>query len=240
MTFALGLVSGIAVVSIIGFIIMLTKGGDMGNKVADTGGSDTQVENPSQPPQPGGGPPSIEQIAVDIGLDEDKFNSCLSEGRYTDKVNEQYQEAVAAGGQGTPFNIIVGPNGDAYTLAGAYPGTSFSEIIDPLLKGETPPAAAATVPVVPVGDGDYVRGSEDAQVTVIEYSDLQCPFCARHHGTMLQLMSQYEGEVNWVFRHFPLRSIHPQAQRWAEATECAGELGGGDAFWAMSDKIFEG
>lgn len=92
--------------------------------------------------------------------------------------------------------------------------------------------------VVPLNDTDFVRGSKDAEVTLIEYSDFQCPYCQRFHPTAKQLLSAYEGKVNWTLRHFPL-SFHENAQKASEASECAAKLGGNDAFWALGDKMFE-
>lgn len=86
-----------------------------------------------------------------------------------------------------------------------------------------------------VGKNDHIRGAKDAKVTVIEYSDLECPFCKRFHPTMQQIVDEYPDDVRWVYRHFPLSS-HPQAEKGAQATECAGEQG---KFWEMTDTIFD-
>lgn len=93
-------------------------------------------------------------------------------------------------------------------------------------------------PVKPVDEKtDHILGPKNAKVTLIEYSDFECPFCKRHFDTMNQIMKQYPNDVRLVFRHYPL-SFHQNAQKEAEATECAAELGGNDAFWKMHDKIF--
>ncbi len=99
--------------------------------------------------------------------------------------------------------------------------------------------AAQAGKVKPVDlDTDHILGDKNAKVFVIEYSDFECPFCKRFQPTMQQLLSQYQGKVAWVYRHFPL-SFHQNAQKEAEASECANELGGNDAFWKYADKIFE-
>lgn len=85
---------------------------------------------------------------------------------------------------------------------------------------------------------DHIRGSLDAKVFIVEYSDLQCPYCANFHDTAAQALETYGDDIAWVYRHFPLDSIHPKARPAALASECVAELGGEDAFWAFTDAIF--
>lgn len=86
---------------------------------------------------------------------------------------------------------------------------------------------------------DHIRGAENAKITIVEYSDLECPFCQRVHSTMRDLLVLYPKDVRLVYRHFPLKQLHSKAQKEAEATECAYDQGGNEAFWAYTDKIFE-
>lgn len=87
-----------------------------------------------------------------------------------------------------------------------------------------------------VTDLDHIRGNKEAPLTIVVFADFQCPYCGRFHNSMKQLLSEYEGKVRWVYRHFPLSSIHPQAQSAAEASECAAEQ---DKFWEYVDKLLE-
>jgi protein-disulfide isomerase len=85
----------------------------------------------------------------------------------------------------------------------------------------------------------HFRGNPDAKVVIVEFVDLECPFCKRFHFTLQQALAEYGDKIKWVYKHFPLDSLHPKARKEAEAAECAAELGGEDAFWAYVDKIFE-
>lgn len=105
---------------------------------------------------------------------------------------------------------------------------SNAKIVDRL----EPPAAARVE--VAVGDAP-VRGSADARVTVIEFSDFECPFCKRASGTMASLLEKYSGKIKLVYRDFPLESIHPLARGAAEAARCARD---GGKFWEYHDVLF--
>ncbi|MEK6819620.1 MAG: thioredoxin domain-containing protein [Nanoarchaeota archaeon] len=90
-------------------------------------------------------------------------------------------------------------------------------------------------------DDDAVLGNENAEVTIIEFSDYQCPFCRKFWTeTYSQIKSEYieTGKVKLVFRDFPLTSIHPMAQASAESGECVREKGGDEAYFKMHDKMF--
>lgn len=100
---------------------------------------------------------------------------------------------------------------------------------------------ASREPMAPVTSEDHIRGNPNAPVKIVEYSDMECPFCRRFHTTMKQVMDGYgkDGKVVWVYRHLPLDSIHSKARPEAVAAECADELGGNDAFWTFIDRFFE-
>lgn len=93
--------------------------------------------------------------------------------------------------------------------------------------------------VKPINSSDHVRGDTDAPVKIIEFSDTECPFCKNFHITLKKVISDYNGQVAWVYRHFPIDSLHPKARKEAMATECAAELGGNEAFWIYLDRLFE-
>lgn len=96
------------------------------------------------------------------------------------------------------------------------------------------------VSVPPITEADHILGNPDAPVKIIEYSDLDCQFCRTFHATMKQILGVYgpEGKVAWVYRHFPIVELHPNAPKLAEASECVAELGGNEAFWKFVDTVF--
>ena len=87
-----------------------------------------------------------------------------------------------------------------------------------------------------IEEQDHVRGSRDAQVTLVEYGDFQCPYCARAHAALTELMEQHGERVALVYRHLPLTDLHPFAAPAAQAAEAAGAQG---KFWEMHDALFE-
>lgn len=106
----------------------------------------------------------------------------------------------------------------------------------PAAAGQPNPTVAGTVTFREVNEEDHVLGSEDAKVTLLEYSDIECPFCKRFHPTVQQIIEEYPNDVRWVYRHFPLESIHPNARIAANAVECADDQG---KFWELLDYLFE-
>lgn len=105
--------------------------------------------------------------------------------------------------------------------------------------GNDTPTVEAPPPVVDVAVGKLpLKGDANAPVTIVEFSDFQCPFCKSFYDdTYGQIDEKYikTGKVKFAYRHYPLTSIHPLAQKSAEATECANEQG---KFWEYHDKLF--
>jgi len=140
----------------------------------------------------------------------------------------------------TPFAIIIAGALIALAVyAGGVGNEAKSTVTANTNTGDTTAKPATTQgigDIREVSSEDHIRGAEDAKVTIIEYSDFECPFCKRFHPTMQKILTDYPNDVRWVYRHYPLDTLHAKARKEAEATECAGEQG---KFWEMTDKIFE-
>jgi protein-disulfide isomerase len=89
---------------------------------------------------------------------------------------------------------------------------------------------------VPVTPEDHIQGDPDAELTLVEYGDYECPHCGRAYGIVKRVQKHFGRRLRFVFRNFPLTQIHPNAQTAAETTEFAGAHG---RFWEMHDRIFE-
>lgn len=95
--------------------------------------------------------------------------------------------------------------------------------------------------IAPITADDHIRGNPNAPIVIVEYSDYDCPFCKNFHETMNEILEKYgtDGKVAWVYRHFPLQQLHPNAPTIAHASECVAELAGNDGFWKFSDLVFD-
>lgn len=188
---------------------------------------------------------TFQGFAGDMGLDTAAFQACLTSGKFDAAIAQDLQAGQAAGVSGTPSFLINGT-----LVVGAQPYAAFEQALDTLLAGgalEDPNAVAqqeqqAPQPVdIPI-EGAPVKGDPDAPMTIVEYSDFQCPYCARFSvQTLPTLLQEYidAGKAKLVFKDFPLAQIHPNAQKAAEAARCVRELAGTDgAFWTMHDALF--
>jgi protein-disulfide isomerase len=200
----------------------------------------------------------IEKYAGDVGLNVAKWKKDWDDPKVKDEISEDMKTGTAAGANGTPTFFINGRQ-----LVGAQEASAFEKIIDDeikeadaLLKKGTPlrdvytkrietaslapPPAPAGAPDdqggkfdVHVGDAP-VKGPASAPVTLVAWSDFQCPFCSRAVPTVRQLETDYKGKLRIAFKQFPL-PFHDKAHLAAEAALAANEQG---KFWQMHDKMF--
>ena len=203
---------------------------------------------------------SLEKYAGEIGLDMNKFKAALDNDPYKSQVQADIAEAANFGARGTPSFFINGRSlrgaqpfdafkaavetglKDADALISA--GTSRSQVYEKLIASgltkaaapapqQAPPPAASRQQVTLTAQ-DRCKGPKDAKITIVEYSDFQCPFCSRVNPTVEQIFKTWPGDVKICFRHNPL-PFHKDAPLAAEASLAAADQG---KFWEMHDKLF--
>jgi len=171
--------------------------------------------------------------AETLGLDVVQFETALDSGQYREIVEADMQEAQRLGITGTPTFVINGRK-----LVGAKPLAAFETIIreelglDPLPPVPAPPSMLPTA--IPVQDSP-VQGYWGAPVTIVEYSDFQCPYCQKVTPTLRKVLQHYDGQVRVVFKHFPL-PFHADAPRAHQAALAARAQ---EKFWKMHDVLFD-
>jgi len=201
---------------------------------------------------------SLERYAQEIGLDMGKFKAALDSGAMTKRVEEDSAAGMAVGANGTPTFYINGRE-----FVGAQPFASFKAVIDDEMKkadallakgikrgdlyaelqksagtAPAPGPGAAPAPAARVTDinvaGAPMRGAKNAPITIVEFSDFQCPFCGRVEPTLKELEKQYGNKLKLVWKNQPL-PFHNNARPAAMAAMAANEQG---KFWEMHDKLF--
>ena len=202
---------------------------------------------------------SLARYAREVGLDMGRYQAFVSAGKGTTRISEDQALASSIGANGTPNMFF-----NCRQVVGAKPFEQLKAIadeeirkVDALLKGAKPDAgiyakacddnvakgavyaqqaAADAARALTIRPDDPVKGSASAPVTIVLFSDFQCPFCSRLLPSLQQVEQAYGNRVKIVWKHMPLPpSMHPQAQAAAEASEAAREQG---KFWQMHDKLF--
>ncbi|MBI5222073.1 MAG: thioredoxin domain-containing protein [Candidatus Magasanikbacteria bacterium] len=213
-SFTVGAVGGFLVLCAIGFFVLLglsLKGG------LNLGNADSTTASDFKAPE--------------------KFSACLDEGKYAAIVKQDAQLGGSLGVKGTPATFVNG-----YLVSGALPFEMIKQVIDTVLAGQEPKFdfmkdengnLPGKVNVPELGDAVW-RGNKNAKVVLVEFADFECPYCSKFSPTVEQALADYGDKIKYTFRHFPL-SFHANAQKAAEAFECAKEQG---KTWEMYDKLF--
>lgn len=182
-------------------------------------------------------------VAKEIGLNVRNFDACMTSGKFADKVQADIDDGTSGGIgtieeiRGTPSSFILKDGKVVGLIGGAQQFDTVKEKISSALLSNTP---LEEIKIRPVTEGDHIVGDiNTAKIIIVEYSDFDCPFCKVFHSTMHRVVKDSNGEVAWVYRHYPIPQLHPDAFKKAEATECAWEQGGNEAFWKYADRLFE-
>jgi protein-disulfide isomerase len=129
----------------------------------------------------------------------------------------------------------------AIVMAGAIIGMAILVTKTPAnIDAAAVPAGTANADAVrPPSTKDHIIGDPNAPVVIVEYADFQCPYCSVIYPTLKRIVAESGGAVAWVFRNFPLESIHPEARPSAMAAECINDQLGNDAYWKFMEDAFE-
>lgn len=162
--------------------------------------------------------------------------------------NANWMEADSLFGlRGTPGNAVINvKNGNFKAVSGAYPQSAFEAVIADLKAGkelvndDMGNAGKLTEKQISLLlEGAHFNGDQNADIVIVEYSDLLCPFCQRHYNDKtLENIIAADSSVALVFKNMPIVSLHPNAPLGAKGVECAGELWGSEHFYAYLDKAF--
>lgn len=208
---------------------------------------------------------NLEQYAQELGLDMGRFRAAIDSGKFKAQVERDKQEAATFGARGTPTFFINGrklrgaqpfpsfqaiideeiAKADAALKSGVKPADLYAHLTrDGLTEGAAPAPQQAPPPQAPppakvaevkdLGDSPS-RGPTNAKVTIVGWSEFQCPFCARVKPTIDQILKTYPNEVRFVFKHQPL-AFHNRAMPAAIASLAAHQQG---KFWEFHDRAFD-
>ena len=180
--------------------------------------------------------------AKENGVRKSTFEKCMESPEVLARVKSETREANNIGGQGTPFNVITFADGTVIAVPGAYPYEAFADIISRGTQGLLTEEEKATTTFTLADfnqfnpEVDFYKGSSDAAVTIYEWSDFECPYCASVHTTLSKIVEDFPN-VRWVYRQLPL-GFHPQAENAAKASICIGQHAGNEGFWNFADAVF--
>lgn len=178
-------------------------------------------------------------VVKQLKIKEKELVACIEGETTSGKVQNDMQLANQAGLRGTPHMVAIMPNGDQFPLFGALPKEM---ILSAITEGKTPAEQAemveANIPQQIITENDHVRGNRDtALATIVEYSDIDCPYCKQLHSTLQQLVN--EGKIAWVYRHSPIEQLHPTAYTKSIASECVANLSNTEGFWKYIDSMMK-
>lgn len=178
-------------------------------------------------------------LSEQVGVSKEKLSECMS--NIDQKVLAQKIQTSVSGAmkavpddqRGTPYAVVIGNNGLKAEIKGAKSYDEVKKIIDEVVAGKVTEEYKGQI--VATEEGDHLLGNTEASVKIVEYSDFECPYCKTFHQTLNKIVADSNGEVSWVYRHWP---IHQNSFEKSIASECIAQIKGNDAFWKYTDLLF--
>jgi protein-disulfide isomerase len=202
--------------------------------------------------------PKEKTLSEQVGVSKGEFTQCLEKSNLQelfDKTNESAEKAMShlpQNQRGTPYIVLVGKDGTKIELRGAIPYDDYlptseatvkvkgvKSIVDSMIAGKA--TSDYKGDLIEPNENDHIIGSLDASVIIVEYSDLECPFCMKFGETAKKIVGESNGQVAWIYRHWIVHSDTTKGQYAlpkAAAAECVAEIKGSEAFWKYVDLVF--
>ncbi len=187
----------------------------------------------------GGVAPAQKTISEQVGVSKEKLLACIEEtdlealdSRVNNSVNTAMSH-IPREERGTPYSIVISKDGVKTEIRGADSYTNVKRVVDDAVLGKITKNYDGKL--LDVEASDHIFGNPDAPVTIIEYSDYECPFCKQYDPTLKKIVQESNGSVRWIYRHYPL---HQHSFEKLVAAECVAKIKGNDAFWKYSDLLF--
>lgn len=187
----------------------------------------------------GGSSLTPKTLSEQVGVSKNALTACIK-GTDVDTLNtsintsvDQAMNIYKQGERGTPYSVIIGLGGVKTDIRGADTYTNVKKVVDDALIGKVSIPYTGNIP--PVTSDEHILGNPNATVTIVEYSDFECPYCKQFHPVLKQIVQESNGTVRWVYRNYPL---HQHSFEKLVAAECIAKIKGNDVYWKYSDLLF--
>lgn len=180
-------------------------------------------------------------LSEQVGVSKEDLSTCLQnmdlQDFYTKTMTsaENAMKGVPSDGRGTPYSVVITKNGLKSQIRGAMSYENLNTLISDLKNGKVGDPYTGEINIF--DENDHVLGNKDADIVIVEYSDLECLYCKKFHEVLKKVVAESNGNVAWVYRHWPISS-HQYSFEKAVASECITKLKGEDSFWKYVDLIF--
>lgn len=177
-------------------------------------------------------------LSEQVGVSKNALAACIKDTD-AEALNKSIDESVNKAmsnisGRGTPYSVIIGQGGAMTDVKGAESYENMKIKIEDAMVGKVSTKYVGNIALSE--PGDHVMGSDNAKVTIIEYSDFECPYCKQFHPVLERIVKENDPNVRWIYRHYPL---HQHSFEMLIASNCVAKIKGNDAFWKYADLLFD-
>lgn len=178
-------------------------------------------------------------LSEQVGVSKNKMAECMA-NTDLESLNQKITVSVASAmkavpenERGTPYSVIIRDDGLMKEIRGAQSEENVKKAIQEVTSGTVSEKYEGQIAITE--EGDHIFGNPNAKIKIVEYSDFECPYCKNFQKTLNKIVTESDGSVSWVYRHWPL---HQNSVEKLVAAECIAKIKGNDAFWKYSDLLF--